>query len=80
MDRGAWRATVHRVTQSCTSLKRLSRQAGTTSRPLMGRSTGFRSSVKGSGVPFILQVASGARWETLKFKSSAMGHPSGGTW
>ena len=28
MDRGAWRATVHRVTQSWTPLKGLSRQAG----------------------------------------------------
>ena len=29
MDRGAWRATVHRVAQSWTWLKRLSRQVGT---------------------------------------------------
>ena len=29
MDRGAWRATVHSVTQSWTPLKGLSRQAGT---------------------------------------------------
>ena len=28
MDRGAWRATVHRVTQSQTRLKRLSTHAG----------------------------------------------------
>ena len=27
MDRGSWRATVHRVTKSQTGLKRLSRQA-----------------------------------------------------
>ena len=27
-DRGAWQASVHRVTQSCTQLKQLSRHAG----------------------------------------------------
>ena len=31
MDRGAWQATVHRVTKSCTRLKRLSMRMGTES-------------------------------------------------
>ena len=31
MDRGAWQATVHRVTKSCTRLKRLNMRMGTES-------------------------------------------------
>ena len=37
MDRGAWRATVHRVTKSWTQLKRLSTHAHTLNN--MGKST-----------------------------------------